>query len=160
MAVLLSLSAICACVEYPSTGKDGVIWIVPDDYQVNPNLYLKYRAIRDFQPPDLLPNPNNSPHLKMPRITTDYVWQVQHKVGDRLWVFSKEYRDRQCRELRCYGTFVYEISLSSDGRVEPGWRQIENPKYVGLRGDRAIPLNAPHYLDWGNGPLFEPIKEQ
>ena len=161
VALLLSMPTICSCVEYPVTGKDGKVWIVPDDYQVDPNLYPKYRAIRDFQPPDLLPNPQNMPHLQRPRITTEYVWEVRHRLGDRLWIYSKEYDNRSCEERRCYGASVFEISISIGGHVEAGWRQIENPKHIVLRGDRAIPLNPdPRYdLDWGSEPLFEPIRE-
>lgn len=158
VALLLFLPTVCACMEYSAGRRDDGVWVVPDDYRVDPNLHQKYRAIRDFQPPDLLPNPNNDAHLKMPLITTDYVWEVRHSVGGKLWIFSPEYRDRECRLQGCYGTFVYEISIFPDGRVEPGWRQIENPKYVLMRADRAIPLSDPrNRLSWGDAPLFEPI---
>ena len=160
MLLLLFFPTISACVEYPAIGKDGRVWVIPDDYRVDPNLYPKYRAIQDFQPPDLLPNPHNDPHLKMPVITTDYVWEVRHNVRGKLWIFSKQYREQECRLERCYGSFVYEISISPDGRAEPGWRQIENPKYVVMRGDRAIPLSDARYdLSWGDEPLFKIIKE-
>jgi hypothetical protein len=158
-ALLLFLPTICACVEYPVTGKDGRVWIVPDDYRVDPNLYPKYRAIRDFQPPDLFLNPHNESHLKMPYITTDYVWEVRHRVGEKLWIFSEAYYARKCQIRRCLGTHVFEISISQDGRPESGWRKIENPKYVGMRGNRAIPVNTDSSdLPWGDQPLFEPIK--
>ncbi len=152
MAVMLSLPVICSCGEYPSNGKDGAVWIVPDDYRVDPNLYPKYRAIRDFQPPDLLPNPNKEPYLKMPKITTDYAWEVRHKVDDQLWLYSEEYARRAKGNI--------EIAITIDGRVLPGWRGISDPNRVLLRGDRAIPLSPGyrHDLDWGNEPLFEPIR--
>lgn len=149
-ALLLLLPSICACVEYPATGKDGKVWVVPDDYLVDPSFYPKYRAIRDFQPPDLMPNPYNEPHLRKPRIKASYVWEVRHRVNNQLWIYSEEYSKS--------GGSNAEIAITPEGLVLPGWRGISNPKRVVMRGDRAIPLDAPHYLNWGNEPLFEPIK--
>lgn len=158
-ALVIMLPTICSCVEYPAMGKDGRVWIVPDDYRVDPNFYPKYRAVRDFQPPDLFFNPHNESHLKMPRITNDYVWEVRHRVGDKLWIFSEKYHERKCQIQRCYGSHVFEISISKNGQVEPGWKKIENQKYVRMRGDRAIPqFPDSHDLDWGGGALFEPTE--
>lgn len=146
----------------------------PEDYRVDPSLYPKYRAVRDFQPPDMAVNPEKDPRLKMPRITMDCVWEVRHRVGHRLWIFCRDYEaeldKRACSYTRgflrgstssCYERSVTEISIFEDGRVEGGWRGIKNPKHVFLKGDRAIPLNPdPRYdLSWGNAPLFEPIKK-
>lgn len=160
-ALLVTLPAICSCVEYPATGKDGRVWLVPDDYRVDSNLHPKYRAIRDFQPPDLFLNPHNESHLKMPRIAIDYVWEVRHRVGDKLWIFSEKYHERTCQVQRCYGSHMFEISISQNGQVEPGWKKIENPKYVGMRGNRAIPqFPDARDIDWGSESLFEPIENK
>jgi len=100
----------------------------------------------------------------MPIISTDYVWEVRHRVGERLWVYSEKYEavyDKQtCETKHCYGRSVIEISIFEDGRVEAGWRGVKNPKYVFLKGDRAIPLNpdSRYDLPWGNDPLFEIIR--
>jgi hypothetical protein len=151
IALLLFAPIICSCVEYPVIGKDGRTWIVPDDYRVDPDLYPKYRAIRDFQPPSLLPNPHDEPYLRKPRITRNDIWEVRHRVNDELWIYSESYNNR--------GGGDAEIAIRSDGRALPGWRGIADPKHILLRGDRAIPLKAPHYLEWGNVPLFETIGE-
>lgn len=149
VAALCALPALCSCGEYPLIGKDGAVWDDPVSYRVDPGMYSKYRAIRDFQPPDLLPNPHNDPHLRMPRISTDYVWEVRHRVGDHLWIYSDEYARRGAGNL--------EIAISADGHVLPGWKGIANPKVVILRGDRAIRLTPdPRYdLSWGDQPLFK-----
>lgn len=159
LPLILSLAAACSYTDYPAIGKDGTVWIVPDDYLVNPDQYPKYRAIRDFQPPDLFSNPRDEPHLKMPLITKDYVWEVRHRVGDNFWIFSEKYYQEKCRRQRCYGSHIFEVPIYQDGRVEPGWRKIENPRYVGLRGNRAIPkFPDASDLDWGRERLFEPLE--
>lgn len=163
LSLLLPLIVGCyGAGDYVQARNPTVRYIDPKDYRVDPNLYPKYRAIKDFQPPDVAPNPYNEPHLKMPRITKDYVWEVRHRVGDKIWIFSKRYEEQRCLIEHCYGTSVYEISISNDGRVEAGWRGIKNPNHVLLKGDRIIPLGPdPRYdLEWGNEPLFVQLKEE
>lgn len=152
IAIFLSLPAICSCVEYQATGKDDRSWVVPDDFRVDPALYPKYRAIQDFQPPNLL---LNAPYLKMPAISTDDIWIVRHKVGNYLWIYSEQYEARVCGGKRCNRVGQNEISIYPNGRV-CCWIQIKDPKYTVLRGDRAVRVEAdPRYdPDWGDGPLF------
>lgn len=139
--------------DYEQARNPTYKFIDPTDYRVDPILYPKYRAIRDIQPPDLLPNPNNEPHLKMPRISASDIWEVRHRVDDQLWLYSEEY-------LRRAKGGNLEIAILADGRVLPGWRGIANPKRVLLRGDRIISITPSQYdLEWGNERLFEPIKQ-
>lgn len=153
--------------DYRQAENPSVKYIDPEDHRVDIGAYSKYHAIRDFQPPDLFSNPHDEPHLKMPRITRDYVWEVRYRVGDELWLYSKEYHEITCRIKKCprsllggLGSSLTLISiLANNGQVMPGWRRVRDPKQVMLRGDRIVPLqHDPRLdLDWGSEPLFEPI---
>ena len=156
IAAMCAFPMLCSCVAYPLTGKDGAVWDDPVSYRVNPDMYPKYRAIRDFQPPDILPNPHNESRLRMPRISADYVWEVRHRVGDQLWIYSNEY----ARTRGGPGHGHLEIAIYPDGHVLPGWKGIANPKAVILKGDRAIRLTPdPRYdLSWGDQPLFKQMQ--
>lgn len=153
--------------DYRGAEDPSVKYIDPEDYRVEPRTYSKYRAIRDFQPPDLAANLDNEPRFKMPPISSAYIWEVKYRVGDELWLYSKEYHEVTCQIKKCYrsilgglGSSLTLISiLANNGKVLPGWRSVRDSKQVMLRGDRVVPLKRdPRFdLDWGNEPLFEPI---
>lgn len=154
--------------DYRQAENPSVKYIDPEEYRVDSKLYPKYRAIRDFQPPDLAPNPYNEARLRMPRITPAYEWEVRYTVGSELWLYSRKYHEAICQIKECYGSLLSKlgssltlVSILSDGRVQDGWRGVSESKQVMLKGDRLIPLNPdPRFaLDWGNEPLFEPIKQ-
>jgi hypothetical protein len=144
---LVFFSCTSAGTQY--VGKDGLTYFDPKDYQVDPGMYPKYRAVHDFQPPSLLPNPYNEPHLRMPHVTTTDVWVVRHRIGNVFLIYSEEYAKR--------GGDNMEIAIFVDGRVLPGWKGIRK---VLLKRDRVIRLTPdPHYdLSWGDQPLF--IKQE
>ena len=148
--LLIQLTGCYGIGDYNQARNRTHRFIDPTDYRVDSNLYPKYRTTKDFSPPDLLPNPHNEPHLRMPRISTNYVWEVRHRVDDQFWLYSEEYG-------RLGGGNV-EIAITADGRVLPGWRGIKN---VLLKGDRIISITPDRYdLDWGNERLFEPINPE
>lgn len=151
LAQLLVLLTGCYGIgDYNQARNPTHRFIDPTDYRVDSSLYPKYRATKDFSPPDLLPNPHNEPHLRMPRISTDYVWQVRHRVDDQFWLYSEEYARRGGSNL--------EIAITADGRVLHGWRGIANAL---LKGDRIISITPDRYdLEWGNERLFEAIKPE
>lgn len=168
-ALLLTVS-ILGCYglgDYRQSENASSKYIDPEDYKVEAAAYPRYHAIRDFQPPDLTANPHNEQRFRMPPILQSYVWEVRYRVGDELWLYSREYHEITCRIKKCHqsllgglGSSLTLVSIVADnGRVLPGWRGVRDPKQVMLRGDRIIPLEFdPRFdLDWGKEPLFEPI---
>lgn len=101
-AVLATLVLGCYGVgDYRQAENPLVKYIDPEDYRVDPGAYPQYRAIRDFQPPDLTINPHNEPRFKMPLITRGYIWEVRYRVEDELWLYSREYHEVTCRIKKC-----------------------------------------------------------
>ena len=73
-AVVATLILGCYGVgDYRQAESPAVEYIDPENYRVDAENYSKYRAIYDFQPPDLTVNPYNEPRFKMPVISRAYV---------------------------------------------------------------------------------------
>lgn len=117
--------------------------------------------IEAFQPVDIFP---------------DDVWQVTHRIGDRLLIYSEEYEDRECRRVterakrtgaagdagridpngKCHSLrHLYHIFINQQGEVSGGWKLLKNPELVVFASDRRLVLEPSAPTEgWGPQPLF------
>lgn len=147
----------------------------PDNYRVNSSEYPSYAAKYNFSPPKPHDGKWVSRTNDVKILTTD-IWQVTHKIGDTLILFSKSYQDRQCDYLltlgRNSGAFksplgggcnadnLYEIYASPDGRVI-GWLLLNNtaPSWSKERYTIMAPASR-ESLGWPKQSLFAPVHQR
>ena len=123
---------------------------------------LIYRIMQErVQPVDILP---------------DDVWQVTHRVGDRLLIYSEAYEERECRRVtehakrygaagdagrmdrngKCHWLLdLYHVFINQQGDVAGGWKLLRNPERVVFSSDRRVLLEPDGAAEgWGPQPLF------
>jgi len=97
----------------------------------------------------------------MVEIRPDDVWQVTHRIGSRLAVYSEAYQLRQRQYLatanRFAASYLYHVLIDEAGRVQQGWLLLKNPQAVVSATDRHedLDLDLRSTADWPSEPLFE-----
>jgi hypothetical protein len=118
-------------------------------------------SLERFQPVEILP---------------EDVWQVTHRIGERLLIYSQDYEERECRRIterakrvglegdagridrngKCHWLrHLYHVFINAQGDVVGGWKLLYNPEVVVFASDRRVLLEAEGSTEgWGPQPLF------
>jgi hypothetical protein len=143
----------------------GGVVISPDEYQVNPSAYprfrIKYKRLTPIEGSSVWMYPSD-------------VWVVTHDIKGNYLIFSYDYNQRWCRKIMtvdmrkkikkdkpCRYTYSAHVLIRPDGAVIGwGWVDIADPEKVVLRGDRMVNLPSDRSAAprWGPQPSFQAIQ--
>lgn len=142
--------------------------VKPDQFEVKPDLYPKYRARLGFKPP---PRHPDLLQFVMVEIHGEDEWHVSHVIGNRYVIQSPQYNERQCRYLnslsagsgrlvnifgRCLRWHDYGIYITSTGKIDGGWEFLPSDRIGGANRYMHMSWSPEKNSGWPADEMFIP----